>query len=166
MNYNISNSFYFVSDSSEVIDLLVFFVCFFTPIFSNLRMKVFLTIFLHSMCDLDLKYDMIIFCSGILADFRIFSGFIRIFIKSSDFSVFNHISWSVPLSCTIWWYTFRIFFRFSDSSGFSGFFQFHRILLKYSDFINFNQISSEINISNLSFLFFNLLTFTFSSYFF
>ena len=130
--------FYFVSYSSEVIDLLFFF---FTPIFSNLHILVFLTIFLHSMYDLHLKYDMMIFFSGNLSGFWIFSGFFRIFLKFSDLTISLVIMDSLLLKftmMTLFSKFFRIFFKSSVLTILIIFFQnIYDISLKYDVIIFF-----------------------------
>ena len=73
-----------------------------------------------------LIYDMMIFLSGYLSGFRIFSGFFRIFIKCSDFSLnswFNSHKWYDN-------FIFRKFIRFPDFSGFL------LIFVKSSEFLH------------------------------
>ena len=73
-NQQLYNSFYFVSDSSEVINLLFF--PFSSPFFSNLQISAILMIFLSRMDDgLLLKYDMMILYSRNLSGFRFFRFF-------------------------------------------------------------------------------------------
>ena len=68
--------FYFVSDSSEVIDLLSFF-SHSSPFFSNLQNSAILLIFLYRTDGSLLKYDMMILLFWNLSGFRIFSGFFK-----------------------------------------------------------------------------------------
>ena len=51
-----------------------------------------------------LTYDVMIFFSGNLSGFQIFSGFFRIFIKSSDFFT----EWMVYFYYMIFWFSFFI----------------------------------------------------------
>ena len=105
--------FYFVSDSSEVINLLFFSLGF----FSIFQISVILTIVLDRMFGLLIKNDMMEFIFGNVAGFWIFSRFSRISSKSSDFNCFNHISWQNVLFISQKWYDeihFQKFVRFLD----------------------------------------------------
>ena len=85
-----------------------------------------------------LKYCMIIFISGILYCFRNISGFIRIFLKSSDFNGLTHIS------SQNWWFTSQIWYDnllFYLSVIFSGFLIFSRFFQIFSGFSLNLQIS-------------------------
>ena len=119
--------FYFVSDSSEVMNLLFFF----TRFFSNFHIPAVLTIFLHRKDDLLLKYDMMIFHPG---NYPVSGYFYRIFLdffKSSNFESFARFLQAIDyeflkydmivvFSCNL--YDLRIFFRIFFQI-FSRFFQ-------------------------------------------
>ena len=115
-------AFYFVSDSSEVINLLFFSLL--PGFFSNLQISAFLTIFLDRMISLLLKYNMIIFfsviypVSGFFRFFSVISGFYSNLQISSFLSIFLERMISIFLKYDmILFYLLSGFFRF-----FSGFY--------------------------------------------
>ena len=86
--YLFSLGFYFVGEASKFENL--FFVLFLDKIwsrFSNLQISVFWAVFLHIMDSLLIRYNIIMFLSGTLSGFQVFSVFFRIFFKSSYFSL-------------------------------------------------------------------------------
>ena len=104
--------FYSVSDTSEVMNLLSFSLL--PGFFSNLEISAFLTIFLHKMISLLLKYDMMIFFWNVFrfpnfSGFRIFPGYFPDF-NLQIFSVFNHICYDIYFG---YLYGFKIFPVFS-----------------------------------------------------
>ena len=94
-NQQLYNSFYFVSDSSEVINLLFF--PFSSPFFSNLQISAILMIFLSRMDGLLLKYDMVILYSENLSGFRFFPRYvITMYLEQSSTKLF-YIKWAISL---------------------------------------------------------------------
>ena len=120
MEVLLSKYYYFVSEAQRFKNY--FFCCFlgfFLWFFSNLQNSMVLTIFLHTMDGLLIKYDiMMIFFSGFFSVFRTFSGFFRISLKSSD--LFSERV--VYCSQIIWLFSFPVFSGFFwFFPGFSGF---------------------------------------------
>ena len=96
--------------------------------FSNLQISVVFITFLHIINILLLKYDMRIFVPGNLSGFRIFSRFLQIFFKSSDFSWLND---NILIK-------FDMMVFFPGNYLVSGFFW---IFFQFSDFDGLNHIS-------------------------
>ena len=59
-----------------------------SPFFSNIQIFAVLSVFLHRIDGIILKFDMMIFFSWNTSGFRIFSGFFRIFTNSQIFNIF------------------------------------------------------------------------------
>ena len=76
----------------------------FTWIFLNFSL-IFRFQYLHRIDGLLLKYEMIIFLSEILSGYRMFSRFFWIFLKSSDFNAYDHIS------SQYWWFNSQIWYN-------------------------------------------------------
>ena len=109
--------FYFVSDSSKVINLLFFFHTF-------LLKSSFVSVFDHISPQYvwitsQIWYYNFVFRKFIRFPdiFRIFSGFFRIFLKSSDFNTSYHIL------LENWWYTSWIWYDYFLFQNLSGFFR-------------------------------------------
>ena len=108
--------FYFVSEAPKFKNHFLFFLSF----FSNLQISMVLTIFLHIMDTLLVKYDMMNFFPDFFPVSRFSRIFFRIFIKTSDFSK----EWIVSFSYMMWWFSFQEIYPVS------GFFpDFHQIFI-------------------------------------
>ena len=140
------------------ITLFFFVFCFFWWFFSNLRISMVLTIFLHILDSLLIKYDMIIFLSGFFSDFSGFSSNLQIYSQNgfftshlwyndffpgnlSAFRIFLHMfpdffsefSSSFQISSQNWWFTAHKLYNnfiFRKFSGFRIFSGFFRIFIK------------------------------------
>ena len=121
---------------------------------------MFLTIFLHSMYVIHLKYDMMIFFPGNFSGFRIFSGFFRIVFKFSNLQISVDLLIVYSSSTVLIKYDMMVFFpgNLSDFQIFSrifpdfpGFFSNLQTLMVLTIFLeifdsflpNFRKLSSS-----------------------